>query len=287
MLTAVEGIEVGHWTDPEAQAGCTAVLLPEGTVASGEVRGGAPASREFDLLAPERLVQRVDAIVLSGRSAFGLAAADGVVRFCEERGRGFPTAEGVVPIVVGMSLYDLAVGDSFVRPGPDQGYEAAVAATRSIVEVGAIGAGVACTVDKWLGSEHSRPAGLVGSVIEHGDLVVASLVAVNAFGAVDDGALLAGRLHAPGEAFATTPMGCNTTIGVVATNASLDKVGCFLAAQGAHDGLARSIAPSHTRFDGDAFVVAATGSVEAHIDEVRFLTVAAVEAAIRSLAPRF
>ena len=118
-------MRVGHWTDPVAKTGCSVVLFPAGTVASGEVRGGAPGTREFALLSPERMVTRVDAVVLSGGSAFGLAACDGVARWCEERGIGFPTAAGPVPIVVGMVLYDLRAGNASVRPGPDQGYAAA------------------------------------------------------------------------------------------------------------------------------------------------------------------
>ena len=121
MLTDVEGVRVGHWTDPVARTGCTVVLLPEGTVASGGVRGGAPATREFDLLAPERTVQHVHAVVMSGGSAFGLAAADGVVDWLAGRGVGFATTGGPVPIVVGMSLYDLREGDGSVRPGPAEG----------------------------------------------------------------------------------------------------------------------------------------------------------------------
>src|SRR5207245_9979679 len=127
VITDVPGVRVGHWTDAVARTGCTVVLFPAGTVASGEVRGGAPGTREWALLAPERLVARVDAVVLSGGSAFGLAACDGVMRFCEERGMGFPTPAGVVPIVVGAVVYDLAVGDASVRPGPDEGYAACAA----------------------------------------------------------------------------------------------------------------------------------------------------------------
>ncbi len=283
MLTAVEGVAVGHWTDPDARAGCTVVFFAGGAVASGEVRGGAPATREFELLRPECLVQRIDAVVLSGRSAFGLAAADGVMAFCEEHGQGFDTPGGVVPIVVGMSVFDLTVGDPAIRPGYDEGYAAAAAAAGGVVELGAVGAGVAATTGKWTGSSRPGPGGLVGHAIHHGELVVASLVVLNAFGDIDDGSQLSDRLPEPGSVFHDAPMGTNTTIGVVATNAALDKTGCLLVAQGAHDGLARSTAPAHTRVDGDAFVAVATGEVRASPDEVRFLAVAAVEKAIRSL----
>ncbi|MGH9119531.1 MAG: P1 family peptidase [Acidimicrobiales bacterium] len=288
MLTEVGGIRVGHWTDRTAMTGCTVVLLPEGTVASGEVRGGAPATREFALLEPHRTVDRVNAVVLCGGSAFGLAAADGVMRFCEEQGIGFATPAGVVPIVVGMALYDLAVGDATVRPRAADGYRACAAADSGPVEVGAVGAGTGATVGVWPGGLDRRPGGLGGAVERHSDLVVAALVAVNAFGGGfdDQGA----RLPAVPSSFG------NTTIGVVATNATLSKLGCSIVAQSAHDGLARALKPAHTRFDGDALVVAATATVAAvtadtadaagtgliqPVDVVRELAPAAVEAAIR------
>ncbi len=277
MLTAVTGVRVGHWSDAVARTGCTVALFPDGTVASGEVRGGAPATREFALLAPERLVQRIDAVVLTGGSAFGLASADGVVRFCEERGMGFPTAGGPVPIVVALGLFDLGVGDATVRPGPDHGYAACVAATAGPVETGRIGAGTGATVAKWRGREFARPAGLGGAVEKHGGLVVAVLVAVNAFGDLDDG--LGRPRIAPGPS-GDAAFG-NTTIGVIATNAKLDKVGCLVVAQGGHDGLARALSPAHTRVDGDALVTAATAEVDADVDTVRALAVVAVERAAR------
>ena len=157
MITDVAGVRVGHWTDIEARTGCTVVLFPEGTLASGEVRGGAPATREFDLLDPHRLVHRLDAVVLSGGSAFGLAAADGVMRWLEERGVGFPTSAGPVPIVVGASLFDLAVGDPSVRPGPAEGYAACDAARADSVDVGPVGAGTGATINKWRGAATDGP----------------------------------------------------------------------------------------------------------------------------------
>lgn len=278
MITDVSGVEVGHWTEHRARTGCTVVLFPEGTVASGEVRGGAPATREFALLEPTRLVQRLDAVVLTGGSAFGLDSAHGVMEWLAERERGFDTAGGVVPIVVAMGLFDLTVGDGSVRPGADHGRLAAASATGGAHEVGAVGAGTGATVAKWRGPDHRRPGGLVTRTLRGADgLVVSALVAVNAFGEpgaspeeVVDGST--------GDAFQ------NTTIGVVATNARIDKVGCHLAAQSAHDGLARAVAPSHTSADGDAFVVAATGVVDADVSVVRNLVTATVTGAIETLA---
>lgn len=277
MITDVEGVRVGHWTDARAMTGCTVVLLPEGTVASGEVRGGAPATREFALLDPTMMVQRLDAIVLTGGSAFGLAAADGVMAHLAAVGQGFETIGGPVPIVVAMGLFDLAVGDGSVRPTAENGRAAAEAATTSPPELGSVGAGTGATVSKWRGPEHRRPGALVAKTVRSGEVVVSALVAVNAFG--DPGATPADVLGGTTEG-----MFQNTTIGAVVTNAAVDKVGCHLAAQSAHDGLARAVAPSHTAADGDAFVVAATGAVEGKVALVRTMTIAAVEGAISSLA---
>ena len=278
MIVGIDGVRVGHWTDPVGRTGCTVVLLPEGTVASGEVRGGAPGTREFELLRPERLVQHIDAVVLTGGSAFGLASCDGVVRWCEEQGRGFVTRAARVPIVVGCVLYDLAVGDASVRPGPAQGYAACVAATDGDVTLGLVGAGCGATVAKWWGTEGSRrPGGLGGAVERDGEVVVAALVAVNAFGDV------VGPERRPLPPAAPVTVGENTTIGVVVTNARIDKTACLLVAQGGHDGLARALEPAHATVDGDAIVACATGTVDATVDHVRVLAARAVEAAIRSV----
>ena len=279
MITDVAGVRVGHWTAPApARTGCTVVLLPAGTVASGEVRGGAPGTREFALLAPERLVARVDAVVLSGGSAFGLAACDGVAAWCEERGIGFPTGGGAVPIVVGMVLFDLLVAGG-VRPGAAEGRAACEAAVAGPFSTGAVGAGAGATVRKWTGSAGDvRPGGLGTATARAGEVVVSALFAVNAVGDVPepDGVL---RLPVAGERFAE-----QTTIGVVATNARLDKVGCLLVAQSGHDGLARALDPAHLSVDGDAVVACSVGggSVDAPVDQVRVLAARAVEQAIRS-----
>jgi L-aminopeptidase/D-esterase-like protein len=282
VLTDVHGIAVGHWTDPVARTGCTVILFPEGCVASGEIRGGSPACREFALLDPLHKVSAVDAVVLSGGSAFGLAACDGVVDWLCEQGRGFPTAVGPVPIVVGLSLFDLAVGDGRVRPGPEQGRAAAAAATPSDRGVGQIGAGTGATVGKWSGRDAAKPGGLGAATIHAGDLTVSALIAVNAFGYIDDGTTTA-DLGAP--TFAKTPDNAfgNTTIGVIATNARLDKVACRLVAQSGHDGMARALLPAHTDADGDALVVVSTGVVEADFFHVRLLAQQAVTLAIRSV----
>ncbi|MEY2405373.1 MAG: hypothetical protein QOG39_289 [Acidimicrobiaceae bacterium] len=283
MLTEVLGIRVGHWTDAVARTGCTVVLFPEGTVASGEVRGGAPASRELALLDPQRSVTRLDAVLLTGGSAFGLAAADGVMRFCEERGMGFPTGAGPVPIVVGLGLFDLLEGDGSVRPGPAEGYAACEAATATTADVGlgAVGAGTGATIAKWQGRDHLRPGGIAGAVLRRDDLVVAALLAVNAFGDIRDDPATEVRISTELARDDTERNFSNTTIGVIATNAVLTKGDCLLVAQSGHDGLARALDPVHTAVDGDALVVAATGTVPAAVATVRQLAAAVVEMAVR------
>jgi L-aminopeptidase/D-esterase-like protein len=283
VITDIPGVRVGHWTHPDAQTGCTVILLPEGTSASGEVRGGAPATREFDLLAPERMVDRLDAVVLTGGSAFGLAAGDGAMRWCAEQGFGFPTGAGPVPIVVTLALFDLLEGDGSVRPGPVEGYGASSEARGGPVQLGRIGAGTGATIGKWRGRDLARPGGLGSATVRDGELIVSALVALNAVGDIDDGTELDWPPPQPQTVFGTSTE--STTIGLIATNATLDKTGCFLVAQGGHDGLARALVPSHTRGDGDALVAAATGPVEALVDHVRFLAVRAVERAVRSVAP--
>jgi L-aminopeptidase/D-esterase-like protein len=186
-----------------------------------------------------------------------------------------------VPIVVTLGLFDLLVGEGGVRPGPVEGYAACAEARTGYVQLGRIGAGTGATIGKWRGREKARPGGIGGATVRDGELVVSALIAVNAVGDIDD------RSEPdwpppPPDVFGG---GENTTIGVVATNAKLDKVQCFVVSHGGHDGIARALTPSHTRGDGDAIVVASTGPVEALVDHVRFLAVRAVERAIRSVGP--
>lgn len=267
------GVRAGHWTGE--RTGCTVLLFEEPTLASGEVRGGAPASREIELLDPVRSNAGIDAVLLTGGSAFGLAAADGVVRWLAERGRGVATPGGVVPIVPTLGLYDL--DGSGVVPRAEQGVAACVDAERGEAALtGPVGAGRGATVGQWRAV--TLPSGLASATLRLGELIVSAVAAVNAFG--EPGPLDRGRLSPEGF---PVGFGRNTTIGLVATNARLSKVECHLLAQGAHDGLARAISPVHTRMDGDAFVAAATGKVEASPDVVRALTVEAVADAIGAM----
>ena len=287
MITDVAGVRVGHWTGE--YTGVTVVLLPPGTVGSGEVRGGAPATREFALLEPSKLVHRIDAVLLTGGSAFGLDAASGVMRFCERAGSGYPTAGGVVPIVVAMGVFDLAVGDGSVRPDAEAGFAACEAATEGPFRTGSIGAGTGCTVDKWRGPENRRPGGLGTHTFEEPDgLVVTALAVVNAFGIVMQRGEAAPNPAWPrdeAEAAFRTAEGGNTVVGVVLTNAVLTKADCLVVAQGGHDGIARAVHPPHTSVDGDAIVACATGQLETRVDRVRALAVNAFTAAIRDAVP--
>jgi len=288
----IEGVRIGHWTDVEAATGCTVLCFPEGSVASGEIRGGAPATREFDLLAPERTVDRIDAVLLTGGSAFGLAAADGVVEHLADSGVGWDTEFGPVPIVVAMALYDLARGDGSVRPGPEEGRAAIQACGQDSdgeIPVGRVGAGTGATVGTWRGLDRARPGGLGLEVTEREGLVVAALFAVNSTGDPDDGSVATAVANGEFDSWPDTGIlqferRDNTTLGVLVTNARLSKADCLLVAQSGHDGIARALFPAHTRFDGDAVVAVSTGTADGGpdaVDTVRVLATVAAEQAIR------
>lgn len=280
-ITDVAGIKVGHFTDARRPTGVTVILTEEGATAGVDVRGAAPGTRETDLLNPQNLVQQVHAIVLAGGSAFGLEAATGVVRWLEEHNIGFPTGHAKVPIVPAAILYDLSVGDPKIRPDATAGYKACQAATTNTPAEGNVGAGAGATVGKLFGSNRAMKGGLGTASIRLTDkqsgatLTVGALVAVNAAGDVLDpsiGKILAGARTPDGKAIMGTmnailrgePLppalgGTATTIGVVATDAKLDKAQCGKVAQMAHDGLARTINPIHTMSDGDTLFALATG----------------------------
>ena len=284
-ITDVAGLRVGHWTGQGC--GVTVVWAPAGTVGSGEVRGGAPATREVALLEPTRLVERVDAVVLAGGSAFGLAAADGVMRFLAERGQGFPTSAGPVPIVVGAAVFNPPWA---TPPGPEEGYAAAVDAARGEPAAsGPIGAGRGATVGKWRGREFAVAGGLGTAAVTEGGAVVGALAVVNAAGDVlgADGAVVAGSSAPADQAgFAAVAPLEQTTLVVVATDARLTKNDCHLLAVSAHDGLARALRPAHTRYDGDLAVALATGEVDGHPDRLREAAAEAVAQAVRAAVKR-
>jgi L-aminopeptidase/D-esterase-like protein len=284
-ITDVPGIEVGQVQDDDALTGCTIVLCRKGAVAGVDVRGGAPGTRETDLLDPVNLVEKAHAIVLAGGSAFGLDAASGVMRYLDENSIGFETGAGKVPIVPAAILFDLNLGSDDVRPDAEMGYRAASTASSDAPAEGNVGAGTGASVGKIFGLKSAMKAGVGTASMKMGGLVIGAIVAVNAFGDVIDpqnGGIIAGarstnlgplKLGQEGyfgdtlEIMKTfigrTVLGfatkANTVIGVVATNAKLTQAEATKVAQMAQDGLARTIRPAHTMLDGDTFFALATG----------------------------
>ncbi len=279
-ITDVSGIKIGHYTDKKAVTGCTVVLCERGAVAGVDVSGSSPGTRETDLLRPGNLVEKVQAIVLSGGSAFGLDAAAGVMKYLEERGFGYETSAGRVPIVPAAIIFDLNIGDSKIRPGANEGYQACLAATNGKVAEGCVGAGTGATVGKILGVERAVKSGL-GTASQRiaGDVVVAALVVVNAVGDVIEpgtGKILAGPRKPDGRGFLSTsklwkgdfkeavPL-FNTVIGVVVTDAKLAKTEANRLARVAQVGIARTIDPCHTMYDGDALFTLSLGEKQADL----------------------
>ncbi|MBI4758238.1 MAG: P1 family peptidase [Chloroflexi bacterium] len=274
-ITDVAGLKVGHYTDLEAATGCTVILCEAGAMGGVDVRGAAPGTRETDLMRPMHLVDRVHAIVLTGGSAFGLEAASGAMRYLEERGYGFDAKVARVPIVAAAVLFDLTIGQARVRPDAEAGYQACRQASPGPVAEGNVGAGTGASVGKLLGPKFATKSGLgtASQAIGKG-ITVGAIVAVNAFGDVVDprtGQIVAGTRRPVVGGFANTlesmkgGLGqtilafANTTIGVVATDAYLTKEQVNKVAQMAHDGLAMTIRPVHTMFDGDTIFALATG----------------------------
>ena len=283
-LCDVPGVLVGHATDHEALTGCTAVLFedPEGAIVGVDVRGSSPGTRETDRLGPHGTVRKTHALVLTGGSAFGLAAAEGVVSYLEESGIGLDIGVTRIPLVSAAVLFDLLLGDPAIRPDFPMGYEAAASAKSGDFAQGSVGAGTGATVGKVLGMERAMKGG-IGSVSVRldGGLVVAALAAVNAFGDVRDpktGRVIAGPRQDDGtlgdtvellpEAASRLRWAENTTLGIVATNARLMKSGANKVAQMAHDGLARAIEPVHTTIDGDVAFAVSVGEVDAETDVI-------------------
>lgn len=286
-ITDVRGVTVGHWGDETAKTGCTVVLAPDGSVASCEVRGGAPGTRGTDMLQPGTLLETANAIVLTGGSAFGLASAGGVERYLEEHGIGNQIGPFLIPSVAAAVIFDLGVGDPLRRPGPDDGYAACGAASVDVAE-GQVGVGTGATVAKLWGPERARPGGVGTWSVRDGDLAVGALFVVNAVGEVIDehGGILAGARLQPGErredlVQQLSAPGANTTIGVVATNGTLRKEAVRHLATMANDAIDDAVVPAHTLYDGDTVFAFATGDVEADVATVGRLAAVAVTTAIR------
>jgi len=278
-ITAVSGVEVGHFTESRRPTGCTAILFRKGAVAGVDVRGAAPGTRETDLLNPVNTVQQIHAVMLSGGSAYGLDTASGAMRYLEEHGIGFPIGGGVVPIVPAAILFDLTVGDGHIRPDAAAGYAACKAASNGPVAEGSVGAGAGATIGKMFGPKSMMKSGIGTASLMVGKtgIVVGAIVAVNAVGdVIEDGRIIAGARSESGFIDTMSRLrqgrtregepGRNTTIGVIATNATFNKAQMTKIAQMAHDGLARSINPVHTTMDGDTLFAAATGTVVSPVD---------------------
>lgn len=283
------GFRVGHWTDERAGTGCTVVLPPLGNVASVDIRGSSPSSRELAHLDPERKLTEIHAVLLTGGSAFGLAAATGVVEWLAERDIGYQTPVTRVPIVPAAVIFDLGFGSSEVRPGPDAGRAACDDAREHGIATGRVGAGTGATVGKWAGFEYRSPGGVGIARLERDEESVSALAVVNSVGDVlaSDGSVLAGTT-APDPRYvgppSPDPMPANTVLALVATKARLEKREVrFLAARGA-DGMTISVRPAHTRYDGDVvFAVAAPDAGRTpNLDVLGHLATEAVAEAIRN-----
>ena len=311
-ISDVRGIQVGQAQDDEALTGCTVILCRKGAVAGVDVRGGAPGTRETDLLNPVNLVEKVHAVVLAGGSAFGLEAASGVMRYLEDNKIGFNTGAAKVPIVPSAILYDLNLGRADVRPDSAMGYQAAASASSNAPVEGNVGAGTGASVGKMFGPSLSMKAGVGTASMDIGSgVVVGALVAVNAWGDVIDpqtNGIIAGlrsgkvgplRVGRKEDYFANTlailrsrvgrgilslASRANTVIGVVATDAKLTKAQATKVAQMAQDGVARTIRPAHTMFDGDVIFALSTGTKKADVSTVgAFAAEVMAEAIVRAV----
>lgn len=268
-ITDVPGIEVGHAQNNEALTGCTVIFCRKGAVAGVDVRGGAPGTRETDLLNPGNMVQKVHAVLLAGGSAFGLDAASGVMRYLEAKKVGVQTRDTHVPIVPSAILYDLSLGDSKIRPDAEMGYQACLNASRDEISEGVVGAGTGASVGKLLGAKSAMKSGIGSASLHLGrGIVVGAIAAVNALGDVYDpntGEFVAGlrtkrkTMEWLKRAAQLPVLRRNTVIGAVAVNANFSKADMTRIAQMAHDGMARAIRPAHTQFDGDTIFALATG----------------------------
>jgi L-aminopeptidase/D-esterase-like protein len=296
-----EGFAVGHWTDAEGATGCTVVIPPAGTQGGADVRGGGPGTRETDVIGPYAGSHEVSAVALCGGSAFGLAAADGVARWLEDHGRGYDTPAGLVPIVPGAVVYDLAEGDAGARPDADAGYAACENAAGGVPERGRVGAGTGAAVGKILGRERSTPAGVGYAAARSGrGEVVAALAVVNAFGDVigGDGVAIGRPRGEKGESVSTAALISameeppdwrrleerNTTLVCVMTDAALDKAACARVARMASGGVARAVDPVFSDADGD--VVFCLSSGEGPTDRFTPIAIGTIAAAVTAAAIR-
>lgn len=292
-ITDVEGIKIGHAQDLDAATGCTVIIGEEGVTAGVDVRGGAPGTRETDLLDPVNLAEQIHAVVLTGGSSFGLDSASGVMQYLEEKGVGFDAFVTRIPLVCGAVLFDLAIGDQKVRPDKEMGYQACLNANDTECAEGCVGAGTGATVGKILGMERCMKSGLGIYCLQAGDLKIGAIVAVNCLGDVIDpktGEILAGVLDENREKFLSSEeimikgfsgrrieFSGNTTIGVIVTNAKLTKSEANKVASMAHNGYGRTMRPAHTMFDGDTIFAVATGKADTDVSVAGLLAARVME----------
>jgi len=306
-ITDIRGIKVGSAQDKKGGSGCTDILCEEGATAGVDVRGGGPASRETELLRPEKMVQQIHCVMLSGGSAYGLAAGEGAMDYLEEKGKGFDVGVGVVPIVCGASLFDLVVGDPKCRPDRAMGYAACRASETETPQTGCVGAGTGASIGKFLGVERMMKSGLGIYAVQIGNIQCAAVVAVNALGDVidyDTHERIAGILSADGSKLSSTEdimygeiekarnvFSGNTTLGCVITNAKLTKDQACKLASIAHNGYAKAISPVHTSADGDTIFVMATGEAEVAPDSLGALATEvmarAINRAVKDAVPSY
>lgn len=294
-ITDVEGLKVGHSQSQEGVTGCTAILYTQGATGGVDVRGGAPGTRETDLFRAENMIDKVHAIVLSGGSAFGLEASTGVMKYLEEEGIGFNVGVARVPIVASAVIFDLAIGDSKIRPDSQMGYDAAKTASITENRQGNIGCGMGATVGKIMGPGNSMKSGLGSASIKLGELVVSAIVSVNSFGDIYNyktGEQIAGVYDYDNKRLLNTidimtnynaNLGFsmeNTTIGVIGTNAILTKAEANKVSQMAHNGFARSINPVHSMMDGDTIFTMATNMIKSDVNIIGTLAAEVMSQAI-------
>lgn len=291
-IKEVGSFHIGNYTDKEGATGCTVILSENGAVTGCDVRGGAPASRENALLNPLAANDSVNAVVLSGGSAFGLNCSTGVMQYLEERGKGFPTSAGVVPIVVSSCIFDLGVGSSKARPNAKDGYQACLNAEKSNYQDGNYGCGTGATCGKMYGDTYMMKTGIGSAAYSCGQLKVGAVVAVNCAGDIlSNGKCIAGAydrqkhifLHSEEALYemqVKAELHTNTTIGCILTNANLDKTALTKVCGMGHDGMARAISPVHTMYDGDTLYAMSEKSVQADVNTVGVLAAKAIQEAI-------
>ena len=295
-ITDIPAIRLGNAQNFTAATGCTVILCPAGATAGVDVRGGAPGTRETDLLKPENLVEKIHGLVLAGGSAFGLDAAGGVMRYLEEKGFGFDVGVARVPIVPAAVLFDLPCGDARVRPDQAMGYQACLNSEREVFAIGSLGAGTGATIGKVFGMEKAMKGGLGAHCVKIGELIVGALVAVNCLGDVIDpatGRIVAGAFQPEPFRFLDSEAGLlqqceqtgnrftgNTTIGAIITNANLTKAQATKVSSMAHDGYARTMRPAHTLLDGDTIFTLSVGGVAADVSAVGAMATKVMEQAV-------